>query len=483
VIKFYVSCLVSLISFSFSLYVTKAFASSPSSQSFGASGALVEVISASPTLSGIPYLSKATTRPQRVWASFGGVLDPKSFSTSQLGRYGVSRFPLVGTVLEPHLNVSVVPFCGGSPALSSLSCYNLVSGEFLSDFPIPGALSTQPIFFDGSWLFGTTKGFFIRTFGTSLQSTPLLGGEHVGFWGGAARRMMKGMKPRASIDGPEKPTDPLAVYRNSQREGWKWFVSSGYEFIGTPVVFGTQVYVLTANQYLLALDSETGRSLWSVRLAPETNLRISGSPLVATAKEVLVGTDDGHILALSPKDGSVVWRHMLPVKGTEQFKGIVATPLTIGRSVVFSNAENLTQRLSLDGKTLEWEYAEGSVAQVRSHGASVYLGTQKGTIVSLDLRTGALQWKMAVSPESPIASIYLATQKGVVIAANKKGALFALDLQKGTLIASTPAVGEVVGEFIPGVGESDACLSYAQGGFRCYSMQRSSAVQVSQTGF
>jgi outer membrane protein assembly factor BamB len=276
------------------------------------------------------------------------------------------------------------------------------------------------------------------------------------------------MRPRTSLDGPEKPTDATAVYRVASRSGYRWFATSSFEYVGTPVVFGTQVFALTANQYLLAHDAQSGRTLWSTRLAPESSLRLKASSLVATAKEVLVGTDDGQVMALNPKDGGVLWRYLVPARGDERFKAVVAPPLVVGRSVVFSNAESLTTRLSLDGRTVEWSYPMGAVAQVRADDANVYLGGSDGSVSAIDARSGALRWKVAVSAQAPIASLWLPRAKNVILVADKKGVLTVLDTRRGIRLSSLPAGGDVIGEFFGGHGESDACLSFDGAGFRCY---------------
>lgn len=441
----------------------------PPSASEDAVARLVEVFDVVPRVTTEPSFQKAVTRPQRQWAPFGGALDVRSFSTTVVGRYGVSQIPLRGTLLENVVNLAVVPVCGPSVHTNTMACFNLATGEFLEELPIPGSVSTQPLFFDGSWFFGTTEGFFVRTSAASLRSTPMLGGENTGFWGQSSRAMMRGMRPRTALDGPEKPTDALAVYRNTLRQGYLWQVSSSFEYVGSPVVFGTQVFVLTANQYLLALDAQTGKTLWSTRLAPESSLRLTASPLVATAKEILVGTDDGQVLSLNPRDGSVLWRYMIPSRGDERFKAVVAAPALVGRSVVFSSAEGSTTRLALDGRTVEWSYPVGSVAQVRFDDSNVYLGGSDGSLTSLEARSGALRWKVALSPDAPIASLWLIRKKDLLLVANKNGVVTLVDTRRGRKLAELPAAGALVGEFIAGHGASDACISYTNAGFKCYS--------------
>ena len=466
-----------------------------SAQTFSAKAEIVETLAMSPTVAGQTHIEKAFTRPTRSWVPFGGSADGRSNSAGLfVGRYGVSSIPLQETILRNTINVSSVPVCGPSPTLNTLACHNSSAGELLKEFPIPGNLSTQPVFFDGSWFFGTSKGFFVRTEGTSLLSTPLLGGEQTGYWGSASRSQMKALKPLNSLDAPEKDTDPRVAFRKLPRPGWRWYATTSAEFVGTPLFLGSQILVLTAQQFLLSLDAGTGKTLWSVRLAPEASLRIEGRALTSNSKEVLVGTEEGQLMAINPKDGAVLWRHLMTTTGRERFRSIVAPPTASGRSVFVSNAETQTIRLSLDGKTVEWTYPLGSVAQTRVVEDALLIGGHDGTLVSLDARTGALRWKILLSPDAPLASIYWGgnspegsspssagsagsaaaafngaqrgADSGSVLAADKKGRVFQVRLKDGRLLDSTTPQGEVVGEFFR--ANNETCLSYTINGFRCF---------------
>lgn len=444
--------------------------------------------------------------PERTSATFGSPLDARTLSLANVGRYDLTQSLFQGTVLESSLAFAVVPACGPSPSFNTLVCYNLLGGERLDELPIPGALSTTPIFFDGTWIFGTTQGFFIRTEGTSVRTTPSLGGSHTAFWGGAARRSMQILRNRTanstakstaslSAGGAQVPgsgagpsggdsgalpkgatptTEGLAQNAAFLPLGWKWFHTGSAEFIGTPIVSGSLVYALSANQFLHAFDLVTGRLVWTSRLAPEAPLRLSGAALTATPREILVGTDEGAVLAFDPKDGTAIWRYLVNSQSEDKFRAIVASPLVLGRSMVVSNAESATQRVSLDGRTVEWSYPVGSIAQVRADESAVYLAGTDGSVTSLESRAGTLRWKVLASPDSPIASVFVSRKKNVLFVATKKGEVSILDLKRGHTLSRLTQVGDVVGEFFAIPGEvSDVCLGFSHAALRCYAAEAS----------
>lgn len=433
---------------------------------------IVETLSVTPSRTGELFSPQtAFPLPARTSASFGGPVDTRGISLATVGRYAVSQSVAAGTLLDGSVSLAALPYCGPSPVMNTLACYNAFTGELTDEFPLPGTISATPIFFDGSWFLGTSKGFFVRTEGTGLRSTPVIGGRQKVFWGGESLQAMRALRPRTSLDGPEKPDAPSAVYRTGERQGWRWHHTAAAEFVGTPVIQGNMIYALSANQYLYAFELTSGRVAWTARLAAESPLRLMGVSLAATSKEVIVGTDEGVVQGLDPQRGGVLWRHALPLRGQDRFRAIVASPLIVGRSFIVSNAESMTQRVSLDGRAVEWSFPVGSVAQARSDETAVYIGGQDGSVASLESRSGALRWKMAVSRDTPIASVFLVRKHNSLLIANKKGAITLLDAPTGKILAQTAPVGDAVGEFFTGHGESDACLAYSNGGFRCYAVQ------------
>lgn len=422
--------------------------------------------------SGVLIPQKAFGLPQRATASFGTLSDSRVISRSQAGAYELTNSLAADTVSEKLLSLAVIPVCGPSPERNVMTCFNLLGGELLDTVPLPGNLSTTPFFYDGSWFIGTSKGFFLRTEGSSVRYTPSLGGINSRFWGADSRLYMRALKDRLY---PEA-TRPNAS-QNSQQiasnlpNGWKWYYATSSEYVGTPVVSGNSIIIQTAQQFLNSFDVNTGKLLWATRLAPESPLRLGAAALTATAREILVGTDEGDIIALNPKDGTLLWRYALPIDSNDKYHSIAAAPLVAGRSIIVSNAESQTQRVSLDGRNLEWSYPLGSVAQARNDEFNVYLGGSNGALAALDLRTGTLKWKTLLNPSSPLTTIFVVKDKKMLLVSTKKGQIFLVNAENGHIESSTPTLGDSLGEFFPVVGEADTCLTFVPNALRCFKVE------------
>lgn len=420
------------------------------SKALAANPEIIETSSAFPPPErGFPLIQEFPTLPAKVSSGFGTVQINQTLNRTQ------------------QTKNAVVPACGPSTKTNTLSCFNIIGGVLLNELPVPGTVTTVPLYVENGWLFGTNKGVFVRTQGLSATSTMVMGGAHIDFWGSFARVKTEKLRPQTQYEGSTgapKVTTPI---------GWIWHHTSASEFIGKPVLLDNFVYVLSANQYLHALDYETGKLVWAYKLAPDTSLRMTSVSLAVTSSEVVVGTSEGFLTALNSKTGTVNWKHQLPTND-DRFPGIVALPLVSDKSLIVSNAESITQRISLETHAVEWSHSLGSVAQVQTDGKKAFIGGKNGNLVAVDARSGAQVWKSTLSSSSPIASIYVG-KNGYLLVALNNGSIILVRSENGAIVQTLPAVGETAGEFFSGGSESRACLSFVNAGFRCYAIATTKA--------
>lgn len=155
---------------------------------------------------------------------------------------------------------------------------------------------------------------------------------------------------------------------------------------GTPTVDGDRLYALGGNGDLSALDTKTGKVVWTMNVLEKfggTNITwgISESPLVIGDKLLVnPGGPGASIVALNKKDGSVVWKSQSDRAGYSS-----AVPVQIGNTtqvVFFTNKRAVGLDLK-DGKLL-WEYgkAANNVANAATpivRGNRVFISSDYGT--------------------------------------------------------------------------------------------------------
>jgi outer membrane protein assembly factor BamB len=155
---------------------------------------------------------------------------------------------------------------------------------------------------------------------------------------------------------------------------------------GTPTVDGDRIYALGGNGDLSALETRTGKVVWSMNVLEKfggSNITwgISESPLVVGDKLLVnAGGPGASIVALNKKDGTLVWKSQSDRAGYSS-----AIPVTIGNTtqVVFFTHTRAVGLDLKDGKLL-WEYgrAANNVANAATpivRGNRVFISSDYGT--------------------------------------------------------------------------------------------------------
>lgn len=364
----------------------------------------------------------------------------------------------------------VSPVCGPAAEFNTLGCWDLVSGETLADIPVPGQLTSVPQFHEGSWYVGTSRGFFIRIEANGGFLTPIFGIDSQLFHGPDARSVMK-MLATSSAAYNERGDSALQNFKARFRGTWQWFATANAEFIGTPQFGFGQVFVLTANQSLNAYDLLTGKLNWSVRIAPDVQLRLATTSLTLHEKGILVGTSDGYLLLIDPKNGQLQWRQPISLSATDRFPAVAASALTLSDGIVVANSESATQKLNWETRAAEWTYSIGTVVQPKFDEGALFIAGTDGAIHKVDARTGQMRWRKPLPITGPLVALTLFKKQDVVLAATANGSLFAMRMSNGDSegTGEPSNFGPIVGDFFQGRPDLDeVCLSYRTPGFACW---------------
>lgn len=177
-----------------------------------------------------------------------------------------------------------------------------------------------------------------------------------------------------------------------------WEVENGRRFSndrgdgprGTPTVEGSRVYAYGASGDLRALDAASGKTLWHLNVLQQfggSNIiwGLSESPLVLTDRIIVnAGGPEASVVAISKKDGSVLWRSQGDRAGYSS--AILHEVGGIPQVIVFtaSRAVGLDSR---DGRLL-WSYDRVSnrtanIATPIARGNHVFLSSDYGTGAAL----------------------------------------------------------------------------------------------------
>jgi len=159
-----------------------------------------------------------------------------------------------------------------------------------------------------------------------------------------------------------------------------------------PVMSGERIYVASNNGTVLALNRETGSTIWRARL----EYSITGG-VGASNGLVLVGTENSQVIALEADTGMVRWV-------TEVTSEVLSTPATDGRVVVAQTVDGNLIGLNAQTGSQIWIY-ENAVPALSLRGTSnplilqnfVIAALANGSVISVALDNGTLRWEERVA--------------------------------------------------------------------------------------
>jgi outer membrane protein assembly factor BamB len=172
---------------------------------------------------------------------------------------------------------------------------------------------------------------------------------------------------------------------------------------GTPTIDGDRIYALGGNGDLSALDTRTGKIVWSKNILREfggSNITwgISESPLVLGNKVLVnAGGHDASIVALNKANGSVIWKSQSDEAG---YSSAIPVDINGVTQVVFFTAQRAVGLDSKDGRLL-WEY--GRPAN-RTANAATPIARANRIFISSDYGTGG--GVVEIKPDNKAQEVY-----------------------------------------------------------------------------
>ena len=176
----------------------------------------------------------------------------------------------------------------------------------------------------------------------------------------------------------------------------------------SPVIYDNKLFVLSANNELLALSIKDGSLVWNYKnLETETNLLGMGIPAIQN-KTIVVPFTNGEIIAFDTTTGEPKWSNILLSYRTfnkiADLGHVLASPVIEGKVVYLIGNAHQMGAFHLDtGEEIFTQPIGGQTTPVIS-GDILFMITNKDTVVALNKYTGKLIWEK---------DLYSKTQKQV----------------------------------------------------------------------
>jgi len=190
-----------------------------------------------------------------------------------------------------------------------------------------------------------------------------------------------------------------------------------------------------------ALESRTGRVLWKRKIGS-----VSSRPVLASDQGLIyVGTDDGHVVALRPEDGSEKWRYA--TRGP-----VLESPIVSGDLLIMSNEADQVYAIDRMTGKFRWQYKSETPEEftLRGHagvvvdGDLVFTGFSNGTLVALRVATGSVAWLTSLKGDATRFVDVDATPAVVgehVYAVSSAGGVYSVDKSTGLVRWRLPLSG------------------------------------------
>lgn len=225
-----------------------------------------------------------------------------------------------------------------------------------------------------------------------------------------------------------------------------WSFTAGGPIRTRPTVADGSLFFQADDGLLYRLDAASGREFWRVRLLdsaidrrppgdPQSRYDSFGSDVTAAGGRLYVGTHDGRLVALDPRDGSVLWQHQ--VEGS-----VLAAPAVAGGRIYFGAFDGQVHALDASTGAALWATdTRGAVLSTPAiAGGHVIVGNRSYDILALDAATGEVAWKRYVW-FSWIESSATVDRGVAYIGSSDAAAALALSVETGEILWRTDVRG------------------------------------------
>lgn len=223
-----------------------------------------------------------------------------------------------------------------------------------------------------------------------------------------------------------KPIDPpLAALLPSEQA---WLITLPFPPSAPAVMDDTRVYIPLAGEHFIALNRQTGETIWSVEIESER------SPLVRDGVVYIAASDELH--ALDAATGTHKWRVPLPRSP------IAALAMTESAIIALVTPDEVLAFRPADGSQL-WTQSFGGTSGPASLAVdrSRIIVTQGSRVLRVDLANGAVRWSRTLP--GMLRSPVLAGNR--VFVGSTERELHALNADSGGVDWSFQVGGDVIG--------------------------------------
>ena len=216
-----------------------------------------------------------------------------------------------------------------------------------------------------------------------------------------------------------------------------WSASVASEILTIPVATSDYVVVRSIDGRVMAFDARSGDKQWDYRSnIPVLSLRGVGEPLI-DRDIVFLGLDNGRLVALNLKDGTVFWEQTITApRGRSEVERLVdvdSAPVGDGDSLFVSGYQGRIALLTALTGATRWSRDMSSNKPLALDDVHVYVADEQGVVWALDRESGSARWKQDRLKRRRLTGV--APHAGYLAVGDFEGYMHWLSREDGSLVA------------------------------------------------
>lgn len=193
-----------------------------------------------------------------------------------------------------------------------------------------------------------------------------------------------------------------AVNAETGRVLWRFDVRNPK--ISKPTLHQGHVFFTSSEDSFYCLEASTGRLIWQYKRKNGglTSIHAASEPAI-DGNQVLAGSSDGYLIALSLKEGRLIQEKKLT--SAIKFTDVDASVVQDGQSLFIPSYDGNLYALTRGSLETRWKFEAGGTRTVTLTGDHLVLGSSDGSVYFIQKESGKLIWKFKLDGGTPTSAI------------------------------------------------------------------------------
>ena len=180
----------------------------------------------------------------------------------------------------------------------------------------------------------------------------------------------------------------------------KWKKRFDAPFRGSPIYYNNKIFVVTANDMAIALNTN-GETIWTLEGATRPTLLSKGVSPALKNNKLLLPFSAGLLKAVRPNNGSELWTRSFDKANKGEAYSILGdfggSPIIKSNRVFIVSASGQFLAVNLSNGKKLWSVPVGANSTPLINGGSIFVVSSMGKLVRISERDGSVIWSRNIS--------------------------------------------------------------------------------------